>query len=94
MPRAKNPDVPEDLQRVILKALAKDPADRFDQAGEIVTALENIVNVQPDWSAAEIKAVTATRGEHIDKPTTKMISEDKVQIHVIFPSYSLLLQYI
>lgn len=39
MPRAVNPAIPEPVERVILKALAKDSDDRYATAGEMVTAL-------------------------------------------------------
>jgi predicted Ser/Thr protein kinase len=39
LPRTVKPDVPESIERVILRALAKNPADRFQTAGELVQAL-------------------------------------------------------
>ena len=39
MPRAVNPELPEAVERVILKALAKEPADRYQTAGEMAKAL-------------------------------------------------------
>jgi serine/threonine protein kinase len=38
LPSKVKPDVPEGIEKVILKALAKDPKDRFATAGEFVTA--------------------------------------------------------
>ena len=43
LPRSIRPDLPEEVERVILKALAKDPADRFQTAGEMVRALDAAV---------------------------------------------------
>lgn len=40
MPRAANPALPESLERVILKSLAKSPDDRFVSAGDMVRALK------------------------------------------------------
>jgi serine/threonine-protein kinase len=34
LPRSRNPDLPESIERVLLKALAKDPADRYQRASD------------------------------------------------------------
>jgi predicted Ser/Thr protein kinase len=39
LPRTLNPALPEGLERVILKSLAKQPSDRFASAGEMVKAV-------------------------------------------------------
>ncbi len=39
LPRAINPEIPETVERVLLKALAYTPADRFETAGEMAEAL-------------------------------------------------------
>lgn len=39
-PRTLNPDLPEAVERVILKALSKRPEDRFETAGHMVRALQ------------------------------------------------------
>jgi len=39
LPRSINPEIPEAPERVVLKALAKLPEDRFPKAGELATAL-------------------------------------------------------
>jgi predicted Ser/Thr protein kinase/tetratricopeptide (TPR) repeat protein len=38
MPRSVNPNVPEDVQRVLLKALAKERADRYETVEDLVQA--------------------------------------------------------
>jgi serine/threonine protein kinase len=38
-PRAVAPDVPEQVERALMVALAKDPDDRFETAGQLATAL-------------------------------------------------------
>jgi serine/threonine-protein kinase len=39
LPRSRNPDLPESIERVLLKALAKDPADRYQRASDFGEAL-------------------------------------------------------
>ena len=43
LPRQVNSDIPELVERVILKSLAKSPVDRHASAGEMATALERAV---------------------------------------------------
>jgi tetratricopeptide (TPR) repeat protein len=55
-PRHYNPAVPEAVERVILKALAKKPADRYATAGDLVRALNQAIETsaaspQPDLTA-------------------------------------------
>ena len=40
LPRGINPNISEATERVVLKSLAKDPADRFESAEEMAAALE------------------------------------------------------
>jgi tRNA A-37 threonylcarbamoyl transferase component Bud32 len=40
LPRQLNPGLPEAVERVILRALAKDPAERYSSAAEMVRALQ------------------------------------------------------
>jgi len=42
-PRAKRPDLPESIERVVLRAMAQNPDQRFQTAGEFQLALQNAV---------------------------------------------------
>jgi tRNA A-37 threonylcarbamoyl transferase component Bud32 len=46
-PRSLNADLPEAVERVILKALAKDPDNRYQTAGELGRALRGAIEVSP-----------------------------------------------
>jgi serine/threonine-protein kinase len=41
-PRTVNPEVPEGLAKIIVRAMAKDPGDRYQSAGEMHDALAAI----------------------------------------------------
>jgi serine/threonine protein kinase len=53
-PRSINPDIPEVVEQVLLKAMAKDPRDRYSRAGELSHALTEAFEV-----AAVAEAPTA-----------------------------------
>ena len=55
LPRKVKPDVPEEVERVILRALAKNPDDRFQAMEEMMAALDVAV------SGAAVEEVEATR---------------------------------
>ncbi len=63
MPRQISPDIPEEVENIILKATAKDPQDRYSTAEEMVTAMERVLS---RLTAAE-KGAEITREE---KPVT------------------------
>jgi len=61
-PRHVKPDLPEAVERVILKAMAKSPGDRFQSAADMVSALQKAVAGAPtEISSAEFtEPVAAT----------------------------------
>ena len=48
IPRQLNPNIPEGVERVVLKALTRDPVDRFDTAEKMAKALGLAVQEAPD----------------------------------------------
>lgn len=58
LPRAVRPDLPEVVEQVILRALAKSPADRYQSMADLVTAFQQAVDQLP---LDTLTAVAATR---------------------------------
>jgi serine/threonine-protein kinase len=52
-PRSKFPDLPEELEAVVMKGLSRDPAGRFATAREMAVALEAAAGVAPAREIAE-----------------------------------------
>ncbi|HXF84606.1 MAG TPA: protein kinase [Anaerolineales bacterium] len=59
MPRAVNPNISEAVERVLLKSLAKERADRFEDAAQMVEAFKSA------WGEAEAKAQVASAPQTI-----------------------------
>jgi len=60
LPRTVNPSVPEPIERVLLKALAKEPEDRFEDASQLLEAFKASLNaVSTPAQSVDINAVPA-----------------------------------
>ncbi|MBL8134949.1 MAG: protein kinase [Anaerolineae bacterium] len=59
-PRLVNPNIPDSVEAVLLRALAKDREQRFDRAGELIAAMEEA------YRSEHLLAATASskRGDH------------------------------
>jgi hypothetical protein len=66
-PRKLNPTIPEPVQGVVLKALAKDRMQRFSTAGEMVTALNAAVAVASSQKA--VRTLQASPGAGVSTDT-------------------------
>lgn len=53
LPRSINAKIPEDLEKVLLKALAKDRADRYSKVSDLVEAFEGAVRGISPWAPTE-----------------------------------------
>lgn len=47
LPSSVNPSIPESLERVILRSMTKEPDDRFQTAGEMVSAIKEAIPDRP-----------------------------------------------
>src|SRR5439155_23579857 len=71
-PSVKRPEIPHDLDMVVLRALAKDPADRYQSAEEMDADLERVARGLRISPETEESATTALRGADLgaSAPTT------------------------
>lgn len=79
MPRAKNPDLPEEVQRIILKALAKSPDDRYQTAGDMAKALAEAANGAPDWAANGIDTLIDEAAAGALPPASTLVHEESAE---------------
>jgi serine/threonine protein kinase len=56
-PRSINPEIPEEVERIILKALAKDTEDRYQWCGDMHADLQQYLMRQPEVFTAKTLAV-------------------------------------
>jgi tRNA A-37 threonylcarbamoyl transferase component Bud32 len=75
------PELPDGLDRVLERALAKNPEDRYDQAGELAEDLRRVVRVsteRDDLNATQIVDSDATGGGPRDAEATGALSLERV----------------
>jgi len=76
LPRKVNPKVPEAVEQVLLKALAKERADRFKDVQALVKAFKGAV-LGVDASVGKLSPQAATRKVPPDQAATKVLDEEE-----------------
>ncbi len=89
MPRTVKPETPEPVERVILKAMSKNPDDRFQTAGEMARALREAVGVKPGEENVPLTIVAPPpKVEQIDHSSGPITSEERAASLAAFDSNS------
>jgi serine/threonine protein kinase len=80
LPSMLKPDIPEPIERVILKALAKEPADRYPTAAEFLTAWKRALQDKDTVRhAAEKMSIPASRPAEPSPAVVPGVSVDRTQ---------------
>jgi serine/threonine protein kinase len=74
LPRSVKPDVPEGIERVILKAMAKDPGHRFQTVDEMLSALRAAVQLAGAEAVIETAVSAPTPLETVVPPTEGLLA--------------------
>jgi ligand-binding sensor domain-containing protein len=91
LPRQIKPDLPEAVERVILKAMAKSPDDRFQSAQQMVDALaEAVSGSPPQFDAPPLPAgvgdaATLARGVREPQPPTADTTPSQPSVEAVPP---------
>ncbi len=75
LPRSLNPDLPQEVERVVLKALAKEPDDRYEWAGELAEALRQGVDTSASFQTVTTLPSAATTIPKIQSDTSSDLLE-------------------
>ncbi|MFQ5613747.1 MAG: protein kinase [Anaerolineae bacterium] len=78
-PRRRNPDLPEAVEQVIFKAVAKDPAERFNRASELAEALLQAVApalVQPEAAGDDDRSTAIAPPPEGEAMTMRLVGPD------------------
>lgn len=80
LPSAVNPDIPETVEGVLLKSLAKDPNDRYQTANEMVADLRsairesNLTELNPDRASVASVSIAKMRENTANQHQTPVLS--------------------
>ncbi|HYA45496.1 MAG TPA: Stk1 family PASTA domain-containing Ser/Thr kinase, partial [Acidimicrobiales bacterium] len=68
LPSTANPSIPPDFEAIVMAAMAKDPDDRYQNAGELRDDLIRFQQGQPVLAAPPVQASSATRVAAVPPP--------------------------
>ena len=88
--RKLNPSLPEALELVLLKTLAKSPDDRYQTASEFVRAVQNAIPQTLTAEQATIHAATPQGATVVSRPEPATVSADILKPPRALVKYSLL----
>ncbi len=89
LPRALNPTIPEAVETVVLKALAKQVSDRYQSAGELAIALQQAVASAPTLQFAPARGIDSNATPRFSPqagPPTPVIVSNKVLFEETVPA--------
>jgi len=86
--RKLNPDLPESVELVLLKALTKSPEDRYQTMGEFMNAIRSAISESPQGDIpAEKKTVAAKQPEKTKiASTARSVDTGKPRTNIIKPA--------
>ncbi len=77
-PRRLAPDLPASVEQIIFKAMSKDPADRYQRAGEMAAALREAVGLKPGEEYLPLPTLAPRpQIEEIDHTTGRFPAREK-----------------
>jgi hypothetical protein len=87
MPRTINPQLPEAVERIVLKAMSKNPNDRYQTAGEMARALREVIGVKPEEVNIALPLVSPPpKIEQVDHPTGPITAQERAATAAAFGS--------